>query len=213
MNKILFLLLALAAPFTVAQAQDAAAGAKKVSMCLGCHGLYRYQSSFPEVYKVPKISGQGAAFIVAALTEYKKGERKHPTMRAIATSLSDQDMADVAAYFEKSGEGASVKTVSAREPSAAVAALVAKGACTSCHGEGFNKPIAPSYPKIAGQYPDYLYAALKAYQTEGNPMIGRSNPIMGGIARQFTHAELKELANYVGSLPGDVKTVAEPEFR
>ena len=215
MTKFLPLLLALAVPFTAAQAQDAAAGEKKVAMCYGCHGIMRYQTSFPQVYKVPKISGQNAKFIIAALTEYKKGERKHPTMRAIAGSLSEQDMADIAAYYEQQGAAAegAVKNVAAQEASPAAAALVAKGVCTSCHGEDLNKPIDPSYPKIAGQYADYVYAALRAYQTEGHPLVGRSNPIMGGIAKQFTPEELKVLAQYVSSLPGDVKTVPESEFR
>ena len=70
-------------------------------MCIGCHGIPGYQASFPEVHKVPMISGQNAKYIAAALAAYKKGERKHPTMRAIAASLSDQDMADLAAYYER----------------------------------------------------------------------------------------------------------------
>ncbi len=82
---------------------DAQAGEKKIAMCIGCHGIIGYQASFPVVYKVPKISGQTASYIVAALTAYKKGERRNPTMRGIATTLSDQDMADVAAYYQQHG--------------------------------------------------------------------------------------------------------------
>jgi cytochrome c553 len=66
-----------------------------------------------------------------------------------------------------------------------VAALIEKGACVSCHGANFSKPIDPSYPKIAGQYADYLYVALKSYTVEGNNVVGRANPIMAGIAKQF----------------------------
>jgi len=94
-----------------------------------------------------------------------------------------------------------------------VAELVKKANCTSCHGENYSQPIAPSYPKIAGQHPDYLYVALKAYQVDGNPQVGRKNAVMGGMARQFTHAELKELAVYIGSLPGELQTVRQPSFR
>ena len=72
-------------------------------MCNGCHNIEDYQASFPEVYHVPKIAGQNGAYIVSALTEYRKGERKYPGMRAIAGSLSDQDMADLGAYFEQLG--------------------------------------------------------------------------------------------------------------
>ncbi len=78
---------------------DAAAGAKKVSMCIGCHAIPGYKASFPNVYSVPMISGQGAAYLSAALEQYRKGDRSHPTMRAIAESLSDQDIADLAAYY------------------------------------------------------------------------------------------------------------------
>jgi cytochrome c553 len=74
---------------------DALAGEKKAEMCNGCHSIPGYQASFPEVYKVPKIAGQGSKYLVTALMGYRKGERRHPTMRAIAGSLSDQDMADL----------------------------------------------------------------------------------------------------------------------
>ena len=69
-------------------------------MCIGCHGIKGYQASFPEVHKVPMIAGQSAKYIVAALTAYKNGDRKHPTMRGIADTLSEQDMTDIAAYYE-----------------------------------------------------------------------------------------------------------------
>jgi len=201
-----------------AQAQeikgDAAAGLKKNAMCIGCHGIEGYQASFPEIYKVPKISGQAEKYIVSALNAYKKGERKHPSMRGIATSLSDQDMADLAAYYAVSGVDANAKPLEkAANGSAKAMALVAKGGCASCHGESLSNPIDPSYPKISGQYKDYLYVALKAYKTEGNPQVGRGNAIMGGIAKQFSNAELKELASYVASLPGVLKTVPESRFR
>ena len=194
---------------------DAAVGKSKVAMCIGCHGIPGYQASFPEIYKVPKISGQGAKYIVSALNAYKKGERKHPTMRGIAESLSDQDMADVAAYYSTHGvvEGAALAAKPSKEPSPQVAALLKKAACISCHGENFAKPISPDYPKIAGQHSDYLYVALKAYKTEGNPQIGRSNGVMAGMVKQFSNNELKEIAKYVGSLDGDLRTVPQSKFR
>jgi cytochrome c553 len=198
---------------TPAFAQDAKAGEQKVAMCIGCHGIPGYQASFPEIHKVPMISGQGAKFIVASLLAYQRGERKHPTMRGIAESLSEKDMTDIAAFYEQHGAG---HTRAAAAPAAApadVAALLTKGACASCHGADFNKPIDPSYPKIAGQHADYLYVALKAYKTEGHPQIGRSNAIMVGQVKPFTRAELKALANYIGSLPGDLKSVPQSRLR
>jgi cytochrome c553 len=68
-------------------------------MCQGCHGVEGWRTAYPEVFHVPRIGGQHAAYLVSALKAYKAGERSHPTMRAIATSLSEQDMADLAAYY------------------------------------------------------------------------------------------------------------------
>lgn len=205
-----------AAPAAASSAPAPAAptGAKsleaKVAMCLGCHNIPGYQASFPEVHKVPKLGGQSAAYIEAALGAYKGGERKHPTMRGIADALSEQDIKDIAAYYAKQGE-AEAAPAKPREPSPQVAALLQKAACVSCHGENFSKPIA-NYPKIAGQHKDYLYVALRSYKMENNPAVGRNNGVMGGIARQFSNAELKAMADYIGSLPGELKTVPEPRF-
>ena len=214
--------ITLLAVLSVAQAQDAkpagagsaAAGEKKAAMCIGCHGIKGYQASFPEVHKVPMISGQGAKYIAASLVAYKKGDRKHPTMRSIAASLTDQDMADLSAFYEQhGGTAASAPPDGAAPASPAVAALLTKGACASCHGANFSKPIDGSYPKIAGQFADYLYVALKSYKTEANPQVGRNNAIMGGQVKQFTLPELKAMAEYLSSLPGELRTVKEPYFR
>jgi cytochrome c553 len=78
---------------------NAAAAGTKTSMCIGCHGIPGYKASFPNVYSVPKIGGQSEKYLVNALNAYKKGERNHPSMKGIAWSLSDQDIADLAAYY------------------------------------------------------------------------------------------------------------------
>jgi cytochrome c553 len=88
----------LLAPLAFADG-NADAGKGKTSMCIGCHEIEGYKASFPVVYSVPKIVGQSSKYIEAALQAYKKGDRSHPTMRAIAGSLSDQDIADLAAYY------------------------------------------------------------------------------------------------------------------
>ncbi len=208
-----------AAPAAVAKPAAAApAGAKslqaKVAMCIGCHGIKGYQASFPEVYRVPMISGQSAKYIAAALTAYKAGDRKHPTMRGIADSLSEQDITDIASFYAASGAdaGHTLAEKPSQEPSPKVAALLQKAACVSCHGANFSKPI-DVYPKIGGQHQDYLFAALRAYKTENNPTMGRNNAVMGAIAKQFSNAELKALAAYVASLDGELKTVPENKFR
>jgi cytochrome c553 len=84
--------------------------------------------------------------------------------------------------------------------------------CVACHGVDGNSP-APTNPKLAGQHADYLYVALRAYQKSTQPTLGRANAIMVGQAAQFKPAELKAIANYLGSLPGDVKTVPQSRFR
>ena len=211
-----FFALLVAVVTVTAQAQelkgDAKAGQAINAMCIGCHGIKGYQASFPEVYKVPMISGQSEKYIVAALNAYKKGERKHPSMRGISETLTDQNRADLGAYYSVHGvvEGQSApKEVKA--PSAQVAALLGKANCASCHGANFSTPIDPSYPKIGGQHADYLYVALKSYKNDANAIVGRGNAIMTSMAKQYSNAELKQIANYLASVQGEVKI--EPQSR
>ena len=215
MKHLLRLLIALAAVGLSlnAAAQNAQAGEKKAAMCIGCHGIPDYKASFPEIYRVPMIAGQGAKYIALALAQYKKGDRKHPSMRAIAASLSEQDMADLAAFYATEAKSEPAPATPAGTPPAEVAELLKKGNCASCHGANFSAPIDPTYPKLAGQHPDYLYVALKEYQTDKNPQVGRNNAIMMGMARPYTHAEAKQLAAYIASLPGELKTVQQSRWR
>ena len=223
MIKLFTTIFAVAVSFvtatTTAHAEDlkgdAKAGETKNAMCIGCHGIKSYQNSFPEVYKVPMISGQNAKYLASALTAYKKGERKHPSMRGIAQTLSEQDIVDLAAYYSASGvvAGSEPPAKPANEPSTEVQALLGKANCVSCHGANFNKPIDPSYPKLAGQHADYLWVALKAYKVDNNPKVGRGNAIMAGMAKQYTSAELKVLAAYISSVDGELKTVSQNRFR
>ena len=69
------------------------------AMCIGCHGIPGYKTAFPSTYHVPKIAGQQPAYIVSALKAYKSGERSHPSMRGIATSLSEEEMKELADYY------------------------------------------------------------------------------------------------------------------
>lgn len=214
--RFLITLAALVGTFGLslnAQAQSAQAGEKKAAMCIGCHGIPDYKASFPEIYRVPKIAGQSEKYLVSALAQYKKGDRKHPTMRAIAASLSDQDMADLAAFYATEAKAEPVPAALAGPVPADVAALLQKGNCAACHGANFSTPVDPSYPKLAGQHGDYLYVALREYQTDKNPLVGRNNAIMMGMARPFTHAEAKLLSSYFSSLPSELKTVAQSRFR
>jgi cytochrome c553 len=99
---VVALAVAFAAPLALAQdapVGDAAKGRDKTQMCQGCHGIDGWRTAYPEVYRVPKLGNQHEAYLVKALQDYKNGNRTHPSMRAIAASLSDQDMANLAAYY------------------------------------------------------------------------------------------------------------------
>lgn len=217
MNIRTFLSAALLAAVGLAQSAVAqelkgvpADGQRKAQQCIGCHGIGGYKASFPEIYHVPMIAGQNPKYLVAAMSAYKRGERKHPSMRGVVDNLSDQDMADLAAYY--AGNGRDAKGASPAEPSAAVAALLNKGGCKSCHGDKFANPIDPAYPKIAGQHADYLSAALRAYKVENGRVTGRGNPIMGGVIKQFSNAELKQMADYLATLPSELQTLPQSPF-
>jgi cytochrome c553 len=81
---------------------DPEAGRVKFETCLGCHGVPNYTNAYP-AYRVPKLAGQSAAYVTAALKAYQSGERKHPTMIAQAASLGDQDIEDIATYVASLG--------------------------------------------------------------------------------------------------------------
>ncbi|CAG2143379.1 hypothetical protein LMG31506_02822 [Cupriavidus yeoncheonensis] len=113
--KKLLTMVVLGAAATAALAQEVKgngdAAKDKVAMCIGCHGIPGYRASFPEVYEVPMLGGQSAKYIENALKGYQKGDRKHPTMRGIAATLTDQDIADVAAYYSQQKAGSQNNTL------------------------------------------------------------------------------------------------------
>ena len=102
-TRIIFAALCLAAAPALAQQPavvgDAKEAHKKIAMCEGCHGIPGYKTAYPLVYHVPKLGGQSATYIANSLNAYKSGQRTHPSMRGIAASLSDKDIADLAAYY------------------------------------------------------------------------------------------------------------------
>jgi cytochrome c553 len=115
MRKPLAVLLFAGVAFA-AGAADAAeivanpkAAPNKIEQCIGCHGIPEYKTAFPEVYQVPMIGGQSAKYIEAALHAYKKGDRKHPQMTPTARTLSDQDIADIAAYYAQQSSATPTK--------------------------------------------------------------------------------------------------------
>jgi cytochrome c553 len=184
------LVLAAFAVSAQAQAQDAAfngdatRGKQLAYTCNGCHAIPSYKNVYP-TYSVPKLHGQRPQYLVAALKAYKSGERSHGTMHAQASSLSEQDMADVAAYLS----GANVLSQSKNDVPADKRPKATE-ICLACHGTN-GVGITPDYPTIAGQHRDYIMRALTDYQKGG-----RKNAIMAGMAANLTREDIESLAAY-----------------
>jgi cytochrome c553 len=172
---------------------NAERGAVLAETCRGCHGIPSYYNASP-AYHVPKLGGQNGDYIEVALQGYRRGTRGHGTMQAQASSLSDQDIADVAAYFSTfAGEAESARTT-------ASAAMIEAGrtkavTCVACHGpEGVA--AAPQWPNLAGQYETYLLEALGQYKS-GSRVDLVMNPLMGPLDDE----SLEELAAFFASQP------------
>jgi cytochrome c553 len=170
-------------------AGDPARGAELSTTCMGCHGIAGYRNAYPS-YRVPKLGGQKADYIVIALQGYKAKSRPHPTMQAQAASLSDQDMQDLAAFFASQGEpqaGSAPATGQGKEKAAL---------CAACHGEA-GISAAPTWPNLAGQHRDYIEHALNGYRAKK-----RQDPVMQGQVGALTDQDVKDLAAYFSAQPG-----------
>jgi len=184
-------------------AQDAApaghgnpAHGKAISYtCLGCHGIDGYKNAYP-MYSVPKLEGQNADYLVTALHGYRDGDRAHLTMHSQASELSDQDMADIAAFFAGKPLAATGKPQGNVPPAASL--------CVSCHGQD-GVAAAPIYPSLAGQHQDYLVRALQEYRHGG-----RKNPVMKQFAAQLKDEDIAVIANYFSHLSPSLKTEERP---
>jgi cytochrome c553 len=191
-SRISFAVSLVLATFAAsAQAQDAAAfngdakrGQQLAYTCNGCHAIPNYKNVYP-TYSVPKLHGQRPQYLVAALKAYKSGERSHGTMHSQASSLSEQDMADVAAYLS----GANVLSQSKNDVPADKRPKATE-VCLACHGTN-GVGITPDYPTIAGQHRDYIQRALTDYQKGG-----RKNAVMAGMAANLTREDIESLAAY-----------------
>ena len=184
------LLLAVALFAQPARAEgDVMAGKELAYTCLGCHGIDGYRNAYPS-YRVPKLGGQKAGYLEIALRGYRDGTRKHPTMVAQATSLSDQEIADVAAYL------ASIAGDTVAAGGTEGASFDKAAACTACHGQN-GISVNAAWPTLAGQHEDYLLNALKQYR-DGT----RGDPIMGAQAGLIAEEDVARLARYFSRLDG-----------
>lgn len=190
-------LLAISSFAAMAQAAgDPQKGAELAVTCLGCHGIEGYRNAYPS-YRVPKLGGQNADYIVIALQGYRAHTRPHPTMQANAATLTDENIAHIAAYFASFGEP---KTGSAPPPSAGQASEKV-ALCAACHGEA-GISSAPMWPNLAGQHRDYLEMAITRYRDKQ-----RGDPVMQGQAAGLSDADIRALAAYYAAQPGLFTTV------
>lgn len=157
--------------------------------CLGCHGIAGYRNAYPS-YRVPKLGGQKASYLIIALQGYRDGNREHPTMSAQASSLSDQDIEDTAAYLATLG----ADTVAAGGDTGR--SFAPAQTCVACHGQN-GISLSPGWPTLAGQHEDYLQHALTQYR-DGS----RIDPVMSPLAAQMSDETISELAAYFASLEG-----------
>lgn len=188
-RSVLLVLPFLAAPVAGAQeAGDAARGAILADTCMGCHGIPGYRNAYPS-YRVPKLGGQHADYLVIALQGYKAQTRPHNTMHAQAATMTDQDMRDVAAYFASQGPpqtGAPVPTAAGERVAT----------CVACHGEA-GISAAPNWPNLAGQHRDYLEQAIRQYKSGA-----RKDPVMGAQAQQIKDEDIAAIAAHFAAQSG-----------
>jgi len=164
------------------------AGKKKFYTCDGCHAIAGYTSTYP-TYHVPRLGGQHADYVIAALKAYGDDERKHGSMKGNVANLSEQDMEDIAAYVSKfRSMNATLPVTGDPQAGKAKAAL-----CASCHGDDGNSDN-PMFPRLAGQYESYLVRSLREYKSGT-----RNNPMMAGFAATLSEDDMLNLAAYYAS--------------
>ncbi len=194
--------LTLASTFVVADSSEIGAyvgnadhGKSKSASCAGCHGL----DGNSVVADYPKLSGQHATYLESTLKAYRDGARENAIMGGMAATLSDADIADLAAYYSQ-------QTIST---GAVEAALVTRGeqlyrfgdsskgisACAACHGPTGAGVASAIFPSLKGQWAAYSETQLKAYR-DGQ----RQHVMMNGVAKNMSDADIKAVASYVGGL-------------
>ncbi len=179
---------------------DAQRGHALSYTCNGCHAIPNYKNVYP-TYSVPKLHGQRPEYLVAALKAYKSGERSHGTMHSQASSMSEQDMADIAAWLA----GPEILTQSKSDVPAANRPKATE-VCLACHGTN-GVGITADYPTLAGQHKDYIERALHDYQKGG-----RKNAIMGGMAATLKPEDIEAVAEYYSKQAPALQVVPKRNF-
>ncbi len=200
MKKVLFAVsmisCVVAAP--AMSAGDAAAGQAKSGACAGCHGA----DGNSVAANFPKLAGQHESYLLKQLQEFKSGKRKDATMNAMVAPLSEQDMADLAAYFAsqkvKPGKTAEDKLELGQKIYRAGNATSGVAACAACHSPtGGGNPQA-KFPALKGQHAEYVVKQLKDFRSGAR--TNDAGSMMRGVAVKLTDAEIEAVAQYVQGL-------------
>lgn len=162
------------------------AGRQKFYTCVGCHGIEGYANAYP-TYQVPRIGGQHADYVIAALKNYQSGARSHGSMEGNATTLSEQDLEDIAAYVA-AFRSITVDLAVKGDPAAGKAKAQS---CAGCHGEDGNSAAGSGTPRLAGQYESYLVKTLQDYKSGK-----RKNAVMNGIATALSETDIENIAAF-----------------
>jgi len=183
---------------TAHAAGDAEAGKTKSAMCAACHGPDG-NSIAPNF---PKLAGQSAEYIVKQLSDYKSGERTDATMNGMTAALSEQDMADLAAFYASLkpaiGKAAEDKVELGETLYRAGNSASGVSACAACHGPaGGGNPMA-KFPAVSGQYADYTVAQLKNFRSGAR--ANDAGSMMRMVAKKMTDAEIEAVAQYIQGL-------------
>lgn len=212
MKKSFLSIICLLATFTANQtlaAGDAAAGESKVAMCAGCHG----SDGNSMVASFPKLAGLGEKYMTQQLRMVKSGERVIVEMTGILNGSSDQDLQDMAAYYDNQTRQTSgaqdITLIGISNPEEALdyGENVYRGgnlktgvaACTGCHSPLGNGNGPAGYPALGGQHADYIAKQLLAYR-RGERASGGNAAIMQGVAANLSDKEIKAVANYISGL-------------
>ncbi|HIF35475.1 MAG TPA: cytochrome c4 [Candidatus Thioglobus sp.] len=209
-KTIIILATVLLASFSnsIIAAGDAEAGQTKSATCMGCHGL----AGNSEIASFPKLAGQGEAYLLKQLQNFKSGERNNAIMAGVASLLSEQDMMDIAAYYsiqtisENSAKGDAKTIELGRKIYVGGKMDTQTTACIACHGpKGLGIPTA-GFPSLSAQHADYIAVQLKAFrqysinEQTGSDDVSRTNEMMVNVAKGLTTVEIEALAQYIAGL-------------
>ncbi|MCK6370258.1 MAG: c-type cytochrome [Gammaproteobacteria bacterium] len=192
-HALILLAVALAGAASGAfAAGDPARGEKLAITCMGCHGIEGYRNAYPS-YRVPKLGGQNADYLVLALQGYRAGTRSHPTMRAQAATMSDEEIQDIVAFLAAQGPAQAGDVVTGGK---AARGQEKAAVCAACHGEA-GISSAPNWPNLAGQHRDYLQQAITRYRDKA-----RQDPVMQAQAATLSDDDIADLAAYFSAQRG-----------